>query len=116
MTALTVTKARDQRGDALDGLLNDERILGMVGWSYPSLTALRLEAHRLSESYPTVEYTDGVRLYRYDGSPHMGRVIQVITDLGPYGGLSPQSMSVAIAAIDDALGQLRISGKKEIPN
>ena len=84
---LTVTNARNQRGwSGEDHLLDDERILRMVGRDYKDLATLRRAADRLAESFPSVDYTDGVRLYHYDGSPTgiPGNPVQVITDLGLY--------------------------------
>jgi hypothetical protein len=85
---LTVTDAWTQRGwDPCDHLIDDTRITGMVGRTYRDLSALRREAQRRADrrGYPTVEYHDGHRRYRYDGSPQgiPGRHVPVVADLGP---------------------------------
>jgi len=83
---ITVLSAENQMGwDCLDYRMG-QAICQMVGRTYASVGFMRRTAARLSESYPTVVYTDGVRRYQYDGSPQgiPGRHVQVITDMGPY--------------------------------
>ena len=83
---LTVTAAWNQRGwSADDHQLDDSHLAGMVGRSYRNLDALRREAKRRAMSFPSVEYHDGCRRYRYDGSPQRipGRHVQTVSDLGP---------------------------------
>lgn len=71
--AVTVIDAWNQRGwSREDHLLDDGPLSALVGRTFRSLYAMRKAAHRLSESYPAVEYTMGSRKYRYDGSANLG--------------------------------------------
>lgn len=84
---LTVTNAWTQHGwDPTDHLIDDSALTDMIGCTYANLSALmRTAAQRADKrGYPTVEYHDGARRYRYDGSPTgiPGRHVRVITDIG----------------------------------
>jgi hypothetical protein len=83
---LTVIHATNQHGwSNRDHELSDERLSDMIGKTYSNLGELKREAQKLAVSYPTVEYHDGRRRYRYDGSPTgiPGRHTVVVRELGP---------------------------------
>ncbi len=83
---LTVTNARNQQGwGCRDHLLDDSALADMIGRTYPNLAALKRAAQRRAESYPTVEYHDAYRRYRYRGDPTgiPGRHVVVVEDIGP---------------------------------
>lgn len=77
---LTVINARNQRGwSATDHLIDDTPLFALIGKTFKNLKELSNEAHRLSETFPIIQYELNDSLYEWDGSPSIpGRNVQAI--------------------------------------